>query len=404
MDKDNTQTWRKFYCAERELFEYLVDNCNCLFSVEGHEPAYLEYPNQHGVMLEKPPRFVHWIGQLKVSEIEYWSMVERVQVLYRAALGSKFKNYPVRFPQFYQGVEQINISSSTAFESKAVNGSELILKESLISDPEQEKRVREIFESDVAMLCDISFPVPEIRITTKLTPFNGVQPFLELFVKTERLFNYAGTSNIQKRRMTGTAYRTLVRFIGQSFGHRRKLGLMIIDQDSDVSIVQANKQAPRPHALAVSGDQLRLPIALDFQLFRKWEESELHQYDADLLKYVFFDNQTNLQILHDRRSRLVHRYIADMIRAKPELLAIAKERIKKEIAEKQPVNPRDAVYEWQTILNTWSLDDILKFIVADAEKANQLRSSTPFVGYFDNSECWKLHKSFCQLKQNRGGV
>ena len=69
--------------------------------------------------------------------------------------------------------------------------------------------------------------------------------------------------------MTGTSYRALVRFSGQSFGHRKKLGLMVIDQHSDVSIVQANKQAPRPHALAVSGDQMRLPIELDFQLFRK---------------------------------------------------------------------------------------------------------------------------------------
>ena len=269
MGKDETQIWREFHRAERRLFDYLVDNCACLFSVEGHEPAYLEYTNQHGVLLEKPPRFVHWIGQLKTSEIDYLRMAEQVQELYQAALGVKFKNYPVRFPQFYRGVEQINISSSTAYESKAVNGSELILKESSVSDPEQEQWVREAFDADIEMLNDIAFPVPEIRKTLKIMPFGGVQEILELVIKTDLLFDYAGTSNIQKRRLTGTAYRALVRFSGQSFGHRRKLGLMVIDQHSDVNIVQANKQAQRPHALAVSGDQLRLPITLDFQLFKK---------------------------------------------------------------------------------------------------------------------------------------
>lgn len=80
---------------------------------------------------------MHWIGQLKVSEIEYWRMAEQVRELYQAAVGEKFKNFPVRFPQFYRGVERINVSSSTAHESKAVKGSELVLKEALVSDPEK---------------------------------------------------------------------------------------------------------------------------------------------------------------------------------------------------------------------------------------------------------------------------
>lgn len=402
MGKDIKKIWCAFHRAEKRLFDYLLDNCNCLFSVEGDEPAYLEYQNRHGVTLEKPPRFIHWIGQLKVSEIEYWKLAENVQELYQAALGAKFKGYPVRFPQFYRGIEQINISSSTAYESKAVTGSELILKEFPVTDPEQEKWLREAFEADIAMLHDIAFPTPEIRKTLKIMPFGGVSEYLGLVIETDLLFDYAGTSSIQKRRMTGMAYRALVRFSGQSFSHRRKLGLMIIDQDSDVSIVQANKQAARPHALAVSGDQLRLPITLDFQLFRKWNDEELHQYDADLLKFVFYDNTIDLHTLNVRRSRLVHRYIADMIRKKPELLAIAKARIEKEIAEKQPINPRDAAYEWQAILANWSLDDILNFMVADTVRADQLRSSTPFVGLFDNKEHWKLHQSFCRLNQNRG--
>ena len=66
-----------------------------------------------------------------------------------------------------------------------------------------------------------------------------------------------------------------------------------------------------------------------------------------------------------------------------------------------PKHPKHAAYEWQNILATWSLDDILNFMVADTERADQLRSSTPFQGYFDNKERWKLHKAFCQLNKNK---
>lgn len=266
---DKNRLWRTFHKAERQLFDYLVDNCDCLFAVEGDEPAYREYVNQHGVTLERPPRFVHWIGQLRSSEIEYLHQAEQVRELYQTAVGLQLKKYPVRFSEFYRGVEQINISSSTAFESKAVKGAFLVLKEALIPDLDHEKWVLEAFEADITALKGIDFPAPEIRKFSKLTPFGGVQKFLELVIDTNLLFDYAGTRNIQKRRLTGTAYRALVRFSGQSFGHRRKLGLMVIDPHSEVSIVHANKQADRPHSLAVSGDQLQLPIELDFQLFRK---------------------------------------------------------------------------------------------------------------------------------------
>ena len=111
--------------------------------------------------------------------------------------------------------------------------------------------------------------MPEILKTSKLTPFDGIQSFLELVIKTNLLFEYAGSNNIQKRRMTGSQYRALVRNKGQSSGNRTKLGLMLIDQHSDVSIALATKQAPRPHSLASRGDQLQLPIDLNFQLFRK---------------------------------------------------------------------------------------------------------------------------------------
>lgn len=242
--------------------------------------------------------------------------------------------------------------------TQLVTGPELVLKNLPISDWVQENKAREQFSADILALKDIAFPEPTVRVTEKKSPLGELQPHLELVIQTDLLFDYAGCNKILK---------------------------------------QNNGNGPSDNS-----EQIRLPLQLDYQLFRIWEEAELHEYDPDLKLHVFYDNEPNLQALYNRRSRLMHRYIADMIRAKPELLAIAKECIEKEISKKPPINPNDAFIEWQNILHTWSLDDILRFMVADTERADQLRSSTPFVGYIDNKEYWKLHKAFCQFNQNRG--
>ena len=241
--------------------------------------------------------------------------------------------------------------------TQLITGPELVLKNVLISDWVLENEAREQFSADILALKDIAFPEPTVRVNEKMSPLGELQPHLELVIQTDLLFDYAGCNKILK---------------------------------------QNNENGPSDNS-----EQIRLPIQLDYQLFRVWEEEELHEYDPDLKHHVFYDNESNLQTLHDRRSRLIHSYIADMIRAKPELLSIAKARIEKKIAEDPPKHPKDAAYEWKNILNTWSLDDVLNFMVSDTEKADQLRSSTPFVGYFDNKERWKLHKAFCQLNQNR---
>ena len=234
--------------------------------------------------------------------------------------------------------------------TQLVTGPELVLKNVLILDPTQEQSARKQFSADMQALKDIAFPEPTVRVTEKKSLLGELQRHLELVIQTDVLFNYAGCNKILKQNN------------GNDSGK--------------------------------NSEQIRLPITLDYQLFRVWEEAELHEYDSDLKHHVFYDNESNLQTLHDRRSRLIHSYIADMIRAKPELLAIARERIEKQIANDPPINPRDAVYEWQNILNNWALDVALNFIVSDTEKADQLRQSTPFVGYIDNEERWKLHKAF----------
>ena len=141
--------------------------------------------------------------------------------------------------------------------TQLVTGPELVLKNVPILDSTQEQSAREQFCTDILALKDIAFPEPTVRVTENMSPLGDLQPYLELVIQTDVFFDYAGCNKILKQNK--------------------------MNDPSDNS------------------EQIRLPIKLDYQLFRVWEEAELHEYDADLKQHVFYDNESNLQTLHDRR-------------------------------------------------------------------------------------------------------
>ena len=224
-----------------------------------------------------------------------------------------------------------------------ITGDDLVLKSTLIPDLLAHERAEKQFNADIHVLKDIAFPEPIIRIN---------QHYLELVISTDLLFKYAGCQNIIKQNIFCSSKRY---------------------------------------------DKIILPIQLDYQLYRVWSEAELHEYDRDLMRYVFYDNESNLQTLHDRRSRLLHRYIADMILTNPDLLALAKIRAKDQIARGQPENSKDPLREWQGIFNTLPQDEILNFIISNSEKADQLRQSSPFISCLNIGQRRRLNLAFWRI-------
>jgi hypothetical protein len=94
----------------------------------------------------------------------------------------------------------------------------------------------------------------------------------------------------------------------------------------------------------------------------------------------------NLHRLAEERSLAYHAAVADRLRQDPDLLAIAHERLTEWIAAgHSPVHAR----AWQEILAR-PLDDILAFLVDAGERARELRQSTPFAGFIDPRERWRL--------------
>ncbi|HGA3067410.1 TPA: hypothetical protein ACIR5J_004674 [Enterobacter hormaechei] len=251
MDKGQRDRWRMFYLSEQKLFSQLNEQCKCLYSSGDDELKYSEFMNQDGTVLNKPPRFVHWIGHLKGDDTEIKDQAGLVRNDYVRAVGQEnFSKFPSRFPVFYHNVEQINVTQHRAFSSVRVEGEFVTVK--TYTDvkgipPDLEKLRTAGFTPEV--LDDVLFK--------------------SLVIPVAELHELAGVDRIQARRQTGIQYRATVRHVGESRGRRTMLGLMVIDQDSDPAVVFPVPEAPRPHSLAAAGREIVLPVETPFQFFIK---------------------------------------------------------------------------------------------------------------------------------------
>jgi hypothetical protein len=98
----------------------------------------------------------------------------------------------------------------------------------------------------------------------------------------------------------------------------------------------------------------------------------------------------------DERSIALHKAVADRIQADPRLLKIAIKNLKNYLRKYKSdnQNPPDCIIEWDAIFEKKSLDEILKFLVSDDEKAKQLRQSSPFAGILTPQERWQIYEAY----------
>jgi len=93
----------------------------------------------------------------------------------------------------------------------------------------------------------------------------------------------------------------------------------------------------------------------------------------------------------DERSVALHRAIAQKLRERPELLAIARDNL----TRWQLLGGRSAPYldEWQGILDR-PLEDVLTLIEEPGERMTALRQSSPFAGILEPAERWAIYAQF----------
>jgi hypothetical protein len=84
----------------------------------------------------------------------------------------------------------------------------------------------------------------------------------------------------------------------------------------------------------------------------------------------------------DRRSLALHRVVADKIESDPALLDLARQNVKRWLSSHRA----PALVEWEHLLDTRPVGDIVGILRAADENATRLRQSSPFAGVLSASE------------------
>lgn len=254
---NNKQSWKAFFELEQSFYDYVIENCDELYSQ--NPPVFTVDPE-----LSKPPKYIRWIGRLKHGSSEFETRLVELQQAYKLTVGEDFKNYPVRFCEFYKNVDQINITTNTAFRSRQLtSGFFTLLKISEFLDSKYQ-------QNEFARLIEqLNLHKIESKISADQEK-NG-RNYICLKVNAQDVFNHFETKKIQIREESGRHFRARARFHNESAGERIKFGFIVVDQSSTCKVVESNDQAERPHSLAKQGRELFLPIdrKLDVQFFDK---------------------------------------------------------------------------------------------------------------------------------------
>ena len=89
----------------------------------------------------------------------------------------------------------------------------------------------------------------------------------------------------------------------------------------------------------------------------------------------------------------LHRAIAEKLRARPELIGIARENLNRWYAGAG--GSRHYLDEWRKILDQ-PLEDVLSLIGQEGEAMTALRQSSPFAGILDPAERWAVYSHFAR--------
>ena len=91
----------------------------------------------------------------------------------------------------------------------------------------------------------------------------------------------------------------------------------------------------------------------------------------------------------DARSLALGRAVAQKLEANPQLLELARRNLERWIRAAGDA-PLAAHLEWQRLLQSESLPEIVSRLRSDSEDARRLRQSSPFAGLLSPQERWHV--------------
>ena len=84
----------------------------------------------------------------------------------------------------------------------------------------------------------------------------------------------------------------------------------------------------------------------------------------------------------DERSLALHEAVAARLEAEPQLLEVARANLKRWLAAR----PAAALREWQRLLDSLPLPQLVQLLRSPEEEAARLRQSSPFAGILSRAE------------------
>lgn len=97
----------------------------------------------------------------------------------------------------------------------------------------------------------------------------------------------------------------------------------------------------------------------------------------------------------DRRSLELHRAIVEKLRSNPALVEVARENLRRWLGSPRPSSAFIRCYgEWLEILNSKSLEELMRLLLEDSENARRLRQNTPFAGVLSPEEVRRIKQIF----------
>jgi hypothetical protein len=101
--------------------------------------------------------------------------------------------------------------------------------------------------------------------------------------------------------------------------------------------------------------------------------------------------------LIDRRSLELNKLVEQKIRRQPELMDFVRNRLKHMLTgSRLSESSKDALREWQTILSTHSLNEVLAILTEDSDEGQRLRQSSPFSGILSQRERLEVFRRYKQ--------
>ncbi len=272
--------WSSFYHQEQDLLAWVNKHTTVLHSLE--EAALVKYSAKKGVedeTLTKAPKHIRHVTYLNEndSRAELLKLIELTKGKYKKAfleqaelngkLISKI-NYPSRFPQYKEGVYQVNLSNNSAYSSvgksklNVQSGDRLDVKSGYIID-DNEVQLSDI---EIALNALHKFGLKSAKM--EFEAVSADTKSYKLSVDMLELFELTKANHLQFRVFTGRQFRA--RLFNKSDAikpERVRFGFIILDSKAVVEKVLP--QPARPHSLEKTGVKFELPINSNLDIFIK---------------------------------------------------------------------------------------------------------------------------------------